>query len=321
MIGYPSIDKPWMKYYSDKIINSSSPECTIYEYLEKKNKDYPSDIALIYPGRKITYRELFKNIDKTAAAFQKAGVKEKEIVTVALPSIPEAFYCVYALNKIGAVANMIHPLAGRNETINYLNEVKSRFAVIFDGAYKNLANDIQMTSIERVIVASPADSLTIPLKIAYNHKVKKQKLDGKVFQNWKDFIFEGKGTIVKAAKKDCREMAIISHTGGTTGEPKGVMCSDLGCNSLMWQLLCNFHFDRQECSLCVLPPFINYSLIESVMAMLAEGIKVALIPKYEPLKFDKLNFRKLSVEERKWLKKIAEKSDLLKNPKPQRGRR
>jgi len=35
----------------------------------------------------------------------------------------------------------------------------------------------------------------------------------------------------------------------------------------------------------------------------------------------KLNFRKLSVEERKWLKKIAEKSDLLKNPKPQRGRR
>lgn len=285
--GYPSIDKPWLKYYSEEIINSSSPEFTIYEYLEKKNRDYPTDIALIYAGREITYRELFENIDKTAAAFLNAGVKEKEIVTVALPSIPEAFYCVYALNKIGAVANMIHPLAGQNDTINYLNEVNSRIAVIFDGAYKNLEYCINKTSVKKVIVASPADSLPFSLRIAYHIKVGKRKYNGEIFQNWKQFIDEGKRTVVKAAKKDCHELAIISHTGGTTGEPKGVMCSDLGCNSLMWQLLCNFQFDRQECSLNVLPPFINYSLIESVMAMLAEGIKVVLIPKYEPMKFDK----------------------------------
>ena len=287
MTGYPSVDKPWLKYYSKELINASLPEYTIFEYLEKNNKDYLSDIALIYFGREITYGELFENIDKTAAAFLKAGVKEKEIVTVALPSIPEAYYCVYALNKIGAVANMIHPLAGKDETVHYLNEVKSRFAVIFDGAYNNLANDINRTTVERVIVTSPADSMPIALKIGYNLRAKKQKNDGKIFQNWKEFIREGNGVVVKAANKDCHEMAIISHTGGTTGEPKGVMCSDQGCNSLMWQLLCNFQFDRQECSLCVLPPFINYSLLESVMAMLAEGIKVVLLPKYEPLKFDK----------------------------------
>ena len=76
----------------------------------ENNKDYPNDIAINYLGRKITYKDLLESIDKTAAAFIKAGVKEKEIVTVALPSIPEALYCVYALNKIGAVANMIHPL-------------------------------------------------------------------------------------------------------------------------------------------------------------------------------------------------------------------
>ena len=64
---------------------------------------------------------MFRNIDKAAAAFLNAGVKEKEIVTVALPSIPEAIYCVYALNKIGAIANMIHPLAGKSETAFYVN--------------------------------------------------------------------------------------------------------------------------------------------------------------------------------------------------------
>lgn len=287
LTGYPSIDKPWLKYYSEEAINAPLPECTIYEYLYENNKDYPSDIAINYLGRKISYKELFENIDKTAAAFLKAGVKEKEIVTVALPSIPEALYCVYALNKIGAVANMIHPLAGKEETLFYFNEVQSRIAVIFDGAYAAIADDIGNSSVEKVIVASPSDSLPVALRVAYKLKVKAPFLDGKVFQSWKAFIREGKGTPVKAVKKDCHEMAIISHTGGTTGEPKGVMCSDLGCNSLMWQLLCNFQFDRQESSLCVLPPFVNYSLLESAMAMLAEGIKVILIPKYDPLAFDK----------------------------------
>ena len=35
----------------------------------------------------------------------------------------------------------------------------------------------------------------------------------------------------------------------------------------------------------------------------------------------RLNYKKLSEEEKKWLKKISEKSDLLKNPNPQRGKR
>ena len=287
MTGYPSIDKPWLKYYSEEAINAPLPECTIYEYMYQNNKNYPSDIAILYLGRKITYRELFENIDITAAAFLKAGVKEKEIVTVALPSIPEALYCVYALNKIGAVANMIHPLAGKEETLNYFNEVQSKIAVIFDGAHDSIADDIGKTSVEKVIVASPVDSLPVALKIAYGLKVKKPNLDGKVFQSWKSFVQDGKGTSVKEVKKDCHEMAIISHTGGTTGEPKGVMCSDVSCNSLMWQLLCNFEFERQECSLNVLPPFVNYSLLESMMAMIAEGIMVALIPKYDPLSFGK----------------------------------
>ena len=73
---------------------------------------------------------MFTKIDDAAAAFTSIGVKPGEIFTVALPSVPEALYTVYALNKIGAVANMIHPLAGEREMANYLNEVKSRVAVL-----------------------------------------------------------------------------------------------------------------------------------------------------------------------------------------------
>jgi len=287
LTGYPSLDRPWLKYYTAEIQNAPLPECTIYEYMYENNKDYPQDIALNYMGRKITYREFFENIDQTARALSAIGVKPEEIVTVALPSIPEALYVVYALNRIGAGANMIHPLAGKDERINYLNEVQSRIAVIFDGAYETIASDIHRTSVEKVIVASPGDSLPRALKFAYAVKNGKCKPAGDVFQTWNDFIKAGNGTELKAVKKDCRKMAIISHTGGTTGEPKGVMCSDVSCNSLMWQLLCNFEFQRQEISMAVLPPFVNYSLVESMMAMLAEGFEVVLIPNYKPENFAK----------------------------------
>ena len=90
LTGFPSIDKPWLKYYSEEAINAPLPECSIYEYMLENNRNYPADIAINYLGRKITYKELFENIDKTASAFIKVGVKEKEIVTVALPSIPES---------------------------------------------------------------------------------------------------------------------------------------------------------------------------------------------------------------------------------------
>ena len=247
----------------------------------ENNKNSPKDIAINYMGRKITYGELFENIDKTAAAFLKAGVKEKEIVTVALPSIPEALYCVYALNKIGAVANMIHPLAGTEETLYYFNEVKGRIAVIFDGAFDAIVSDIAKSTVEKVIVASPGDSLPLHLKAAYNLKVKKPKLGGKVFQSWKSFIKDGDGIEVREAKKDCHEMAIISHTGGTTGTPKGVMCSDYSLNALMYQIVCGFEHDRNGCSLVVLPPFVNYSLVEGTLAMLSIGYKCVLLPKYD----------------------------------------
>lgn len=283
--GYPSIDRPWLKYYSDEAINGTLPECSIYEYLYENNKDYLSDIAIIYLGRKISYKKLFENIDKTAAAFLKLGVKAKEIVTVALPCIPEALYCVYALNKIGAVANMIHPLAGKDETLKYFNEVQSKVAVIFDGAYEAISDDIGKSTVKNVIVASPADSLPIVLKAAYKLKVKSPTLDGNIFQNWKSFINSGKGITTKTEKRDCYDTAIISHTGGTTGEPKGCMISDFSTNAEVWQVGKTMYPSRQETMIAVLPPFVNYSLTNGMFEPLAFGMKLVLIPKYEPLKF------------------------------------
>lgn len=285
--GYPSIEKPWLKYYSQEAIASQMPQCTIYEYLWENNKDYPNDIALEYMGNKISYGELFQHIEECVRALTALNVKLGDIVTVALPSIPEALYMVYAINKLGAVANMIHPLAGEKELLNYLNEVKSKVAVIFEGTYGIIGKSIASTFVKKTVVVSAGDSLPFGIKQLYMLKNRLPKFapDG-LFMNWKQFVAMGENTVVEAVKKDCATVAIISHTGGTTGEPKGVMCSDRNINAEIWQIGCNLPHERQERVLVVLPPFINYSLVNAMLEPLAFGFSVILVPKYEPDKFD-----------------------------------
>ena len=286
LTGYPSIDKPWLKYYSKEAINAPLPECTIYEYLWENNKDHLDDIAIIYFNRKITYGELFRNINKTASALVAVGVKKGEIVTVAMPSIPEVLYAVYALNKIGAVANMIHPLAGEQEICHYLNEVESKVFLMFTGTYEIVKDALSKTSVKTSVVVSPAQSLSPALKCIYKLKSKDAKIKYSAeLMTWSVFIQKGKGVKVKKIDKNCYEMALISHTGGTTGEPKGVMCSDANVNALIYQLVCCIDYGRQGVGLVVLPPFVNYSLIDSMLAPLFNGYKIALLPKYEPKKF------------------------------------
>lgn len=287
LTGYPSIDKPWLKYYSDEAISHPLPECTIYEYFYANNKDFPNDIALEYMGNKITYGQMFAYIDSCVKSLSALGVKTGDIVTIALPSIPEALYLVYALNKIGAVANMIHPLAGENEIVHYLNEVDGNMAVLFEGTYNIVKTSLHATSLKKVVVVSAGESLPFGIKQLYMLKNRLPKFpnDG-MLMNWKQFFGLGHDIEVTPVKKDSSKMAIISHTGGTTGEPKGVMLSDRNINALIWQLDVNFKNQRQEKNLVVLPPFVNYSLVHAMLLPLTLGLQVTLIPKYEPDKFD-----------------------------------
>ena len=54
LTGYPSIDKPWLKYYSQEAIRSCEPQCTAYELIYQNNRENLDDIAIHYFGHKIT---------------------------------------------------------------------------------------------------------------------------------------------------------------------------------------------------------------------------------------------------------------------------
>lgn len=120
--GYPSIDKPWLKYYSEETINGELPECTIYEYMYQNNKDYLENYALNYFGRKVTYKELFYNIDIVASAFLANGVKPGDVVSVVTISTVQSVLILYALNKIGAVSNYVNVLSSEEDLSDYFKD-------------------------------------------------------------------------------------------------------------------------------------------------------------------------------------------------------
>ena len=285
--GYPSIDKPWLDHYK-KVMGTddfSTPEpMSIYDYIFERNKEHLNQTAIKYLGVDVSYAEFFDKIEQTASALTAMGIKEGDIVTIAMPNFPEVIYLIYALNRIGAVSNNIHPLASQNELLFYIDEVKSKFMFMFAGTYSMIKDVIDQTTIETAVVISPVDSIGAVKRTLYNMK-NKVKL-AEPFIDWKTFIKKGKGIEAPNVHKDPTKVAVISHTGGTTGDPKGVMLADIGYNNFVYYantaVVAN---TRNLRFMPVLPTFVNYSLNNACHGAFACGGTLCMVPQYDPKHF------------------------------------
>ena len=292
--GFASIDQPWKKYFSEEVFNAKMPKQTMYEFMYEANKDHPDAIAIEYLDMKpVTFRQFWDHIEETAKALTALGVQPGEIVTIAMPNTPEFMYLAYAVNRIGAVSNLIHPLPGLNELHGYLDEVQSRFFFMFDGTYNIIKDTLKDTSVEKAIVISPAQSLSGIKRTIYQW-AKFPKLDKDICMNWSQFIEGGRDVAPAYYDKDPDTMAIISHTGGTTGEPKGCMLSDTNENAIAHEIRISVPGVEElaeKCMLVVLPPFVNYSFCNGIHEGLGAKMKIGLIPNYEIDKYHEYHKR------------------------------
>ena len=283
---YPSIDQPWKKHLSKRAQNLHLPEGTMFDLIYDNNKDYPNEIALKYMDIQVTFAEFWDHIEEVVKSLNALGVREGEIVTIAMPNTPEFVYLAYAINRVGAVMNIIHPLPGEEELHGYLEEAQSRFFFMFDGTYAIIKDSLKQTPVKQAIVVSPAYSLA-PIKRTLYKLAKFPKLDKSICIDWDTFLKNGKNAPAHTVKKDPHKMAVISHTGGTTGEPKGVMLSDYAMNSVAYQVWQTFDLaDRRQLTvLIVLPPFVNYSFVNGIHEGLTMRDTLALLPEFKPEDF------------------------------------
>lgn len=271
--GYASIDKPWLAEYSKEDILSDIPDRSMYEDLIEYSKNNLNNIAIEYFGNKISYQKLIENIELTASSMAKIGIKQGDKVSVSMPYLPETIYIIYALNKIGAVVNMIDPRINAQLITEYINKAESKYLFIIDKIEKKIEYILPNVNLKKIISISPTLSHGNKL-LNFTGKVKKSK-----FIKWNDF-FDNNALFIETIRTKSEDLAVIEYTSGTSGNPKGVMLANksfVGLSHFQHESLKNSIGDK---FLLIMPPFIAYGLVIGMHDMLCQGQHLLMIPNF-----------------------------------------
>ena len=281
------IKTPWEKCMGQVPMHLSYFQGTMYQALEKTARQYPKMTALDFMGKRTSYTELMKQIDTCARALKAIGIQPGDSVTVALPNCPQAVYLFYAINRIGAMANMIHPLSAEKEITFYLQDSGSVAAVTLDAFYEKIAGQ----KLKYLILTSIKDALSFTKKAGYRltqgRKMPKIPANSAVF--WKNLLKQGKAYSGEyAAERTGDDPAVILYSGGTTGTTKGVVLTNLNFNALSQQVAAaNPMFCPGDKMLAAMPIFHGFGLGICIHTMLTQGGCCVLVPRFTPKSYAK----------------------------------
>ena len=282
---------PFLKFENkNAALGFDIPDVSMFGMLKITAENQPDSLAYEYFGTQCTYRNLVKKIEEISAAYQSAGVRKGDIVTIIMPNTPEAVISIYALNRLGAVANILHPLSAQEEIKNHINRVESKVLLCVNICTEKIANIIDETTLKKVIVASPAESMPSVLKTLYALKCIKNfkyNKEDKRYISWKAFSQRtGKAPEYFPSGEANDEVAIILHSGGTTGTPKDIMLSNRNFNAFGIQAVLTLRDVKSgDKILAILPIFHGFGLGVCVHVSFCFGACSVLIPQFDSKKF------------------------------------
>lgn len=308
LTGFASLDKPWLKYYDENVINQELPRMSAFDYMKKCNKGRLDSYAINFYGNRITYKKLFDKIKDAEKSFRTLGIKKGDYVTFCTPTLPETIYAFYALNNIGAICNFIDLRMNKERILKYINDTNSKLVISFNGVSEKVYSILKESKAKKLIDIDVTDSLKGIKKHLYNLKVKNRfKCNNEDTLSWNDFMLVGssmldielEGThkieeICYSSKMKFNENrayapAAIVYTGGTTGEPKGAILSNNSINTSCYQYSqADIPRGFNDKFINIMPPFIAYGLVNGIQLPLILGMECTLLPKFDPDEFSQI---------------------------------
>lgn len=266
------------------------PDMSMFGLLKMMAEKQPDSTAYEYFGTKCTYRNLVEKIKEISGAYYSLGVRKGDIVTIIMPNTPEAVISIYALNRIGAVANILHPLSAQEEIMNHINRVGSKVVLCVNICAEKMAAIIDKTPVKKAIIASPGDSMPTIMKTLYALKcIKNFKYDksDERYMSWGDFAKRSRNVAEFVSKgEDNKKVAIILHSGGTTGTPKDIMLSNSNFNAFGIQAVLTLRDVKAgDKILAILPIFHGFGLGVCVHVSFCFGACSVLIPQFNAKQF------------------------------------
>ena len=285
------IPKPWSKYYTDAEMDIKIPNISLYKQIKNTATKYPNNFAYRYLGKNVTYKKFIEQIDKAALSFKELKIKKGDVVTFCMPNIPEVLIGFYALNKIGAIANMVHPLSAEEEIKESLSATKSKYLVIVDIFYDKVKESVKGTNIKNVIYVSPSCSMKLLLKIGYKliniGKYKKFPRND-FYMSWRKFIRKSKSSKLEVKEKYGMDTpAVILHSGGTSGKPKNVVLQNRSfLMAVQQEKIFLKYLNVGDSVLAIMPNFHGFGLSVCMHSTMSIGFTSILVPQFDARKFD-----------------------------------
>ena len=276
---------PWAEHLGSVPLHLDYFEGSMFDKIADIAERYPDNIAFDFMGRSTTYRQMVQEIERCAKALKTIGVRENDKVTIAMPNCPQAIYMFYAVNLVGAIANMIHPLSAEKEIEFYLNESESVTAITLDQFYNKFESIRENTKVVNIIIASVKDALSRPVRAGYmlteGRKIKRIPKDAPVIR-WREFMRLSEHCFYKyKVQRKSDDPAVILYSGGTTGTTKGIVLTNKNFNALGQQVVAaNPMFRVGDKMLAAMPLFHGFGLGVCIHTMLSQGGRCILVPRF-----------------------------------------
>ena len=278
---------PWKDYMGDVPMHLDYFDGSMFEAVAAIAEKYPNNVAFDFMGKSTTYRQMVQKIETCAKALKTIGVREGDKVTIAMPNCPQSIFLFYAVNLVGGIANMIHPLSAEKEIEFYLNESESVTAITLDQFYHKFERVRKNTKVVNLIIARIRDELSQPLRAGYmlteGRKIEKIPEDAPVIL-WPDFMKLSKCCFYNyKVQRQSDDPAVILYTGGTTGTTKGIVLTNRNFNALGLQgVSANQMFRPGDKMLAAMPIFHGFGLGVCIHTMLSQGGRCILVPRFTP---------------------------------------
>ena len=274
-------------------------DLTMYQALVVAANKYPNDLALYYQGKKISFKSLIKRINEMAdILYYQLGIRENDVVLISQPNIPEAVILFYAVNKLGAISNFVHPFTPFNKIKEIIKKTNTKVSFLFEQRIAKEVDEYRKAD-SQIFVTRIEDDLPIFKKLLYhffmNFKIRK-KLGKYKETNFPGFNYAYKlkptNKEVPVVESNNLKCSVLLPSGSTTGEPKTIMVNDRAFNYLAMHSDAFMSLDKEQLRghkmLSVLPSFHGFGLCMSMHAPLVNGFASILIPRFRPKKVVKI---------------------------------
>ncbi len=277
-----SASAPWRSFYGTTPVSLDYPNLTMYQLLARNARQYPNNTAYVFMGKETSYSAFLERIEAAAKGLVKLGIGKGDRVTVCMPNSPQALDCFYALNRIGAIPSMIHPLSAPKEIAFYLELSHSKAILTLDQFYGKVA---QVAEDRTVLIARIKDELPFPLNLLYPMTKSARavpKLPASGYLLWNDMVAAGKNTPLPPDDGKASDCGAILYSGGTTGTSKGILLSNLNFNALGMQTIAASGFGSVQGMkmLSVMPVFHGFGLGIGIHTALIGGATCILVPQF-----------------------------------------